>query len=38
VDIDVTGRKVPVVTPSGLIALVSSLATIAALSIRRKRR
>jgi hypothetical protein len=38
VDIDVTGRKVPVVTTSGLIALVSSLATIAALSIRRKRR
>jgi hypothetical protein len=31
-------QQVPALTPSGLVALVSSLATIAALNIRRKRR
>ena len=38
VDIDVITDEAPAFTTSGLIALVSSLATIAALSIRRKRR
>jgi hypothetical protein len=38
VDVDVITEEVPAFTTSGLIALVSSLATIAALSIRRKRR